>query len=288
MKLTKTHIEELYKFTRKHYVYFYDVQTELVDHLANDIEEIWNGDEEKEIQDAQDKSFKKFGIFGFMDVIEAKQKQMSKRYRKILWRFLKEWFSIPKIVVTISIFLAFFMLLQIQYSEYIFLATLLILIILEMRIVYKVRKQHKEKVVKKDKIFLLESLIGDTKNGNTGFTFMNLFNIIHLTNFNFSALHMYWVLVISIVLTLLCILFYVSNYIIPQKAEELFKKLTQNINLQKVCNKCLEELLITTKPIERMISHFFKIRMETVFPLLILAKRDCYKNTNGFFSMLLF
>jgi len=32
---------------------------------------------------------------------------------------------------------------------------------------------------------------------------------------------MYWVLVISIVLTLLCILFYVSNYIIPQKAEEL-------------------------------------------------------------------
>jgi hypothetical protein len=221
MKLTKTHIEELYKFTRKHYVYFYDVQSELVDHLANDIEEIWVTQQHLSFQEARDKSFKKFGIFGFMDVIEAKQKQMSKRYRKILWRFFKEWFTIPKIVVTISIFFAFFMLLQIQFSEYIFLATLLILIILEMRIVYKVRKQHKEKVVKKDKIFLLESLIGDTKNGNTGFTFMNLFNIIHLTNFNFSALHMYWVLVISIVLTLLCILFYVSNYIIPQKAEEL-------------------------------------------------------------------
>ena len=221
MKLTKTHIEELYKFTRKHYVYFYDVQSELVDHLANDIEEIWVTQQHLSFQEARDKSFKKFGIFGFMDVIEAKQKQMSKRYRKILWRFFKEWFTIPKIVVTISIFFAFFMLLQIQFSEYIFLATLLILIILEMRIVYKVRKQHKEKVVKKDKIFPLESLIGDTKNGNTGFTFMNLFNIIHLTNFNFSALHMYWVLVISIVLTLLCILFYVSNYIIPQKAEEL-------------------------------------------------------------------
>jgi hypothetical protein len=221
MKLTKTHIEELYKFTRKHYVYFYDVQSELVDHLANDIEEIWVTQQHLSFQEARDKSFKKFCIFGFMDVIEAKQKQMSKRYRKILWRFFKEWFTIPKIVVTISIFFAFFMLLQIQFSEYIFLATLLILIILEMRIVYKVRKQHKEKVVKKDKIFLLESLIGDTKNGNTGFTFMNLFNIIHLTNFNFSALHMYWVLVISIVLTLLCILFYVSNYIIPQKAEEL-------------------------------------------------------------------
>jgi hypothetical protein len=41
MKLTETHIQELYKFTRKHYVYFYDVQSELVDHLANDIEDIW-------------------------------------------------------------------------------------------------------------------------------------------------------------------------------------------------------------------------------------------------------
>ena len=224
MELTQTNIKELYKFTRKHFVYHYDVQTELVDHLANDIESIWEEHPKLSFQDAQDKSFKKFGIFGFMDVIEAKQKQMNKRYWKIILRFAKEWFSIPKIVVTISIFLAFFMLLQIQYSEYILLATLLILIILEMRIVYKVRKLHKEKVVKKDKIFLLESLIGDTKNGNTGFTFMNLFNIIHLTNFNFSALHMYWVLVISIVLTLLCILFYVSNYILPQKAEELLQE----------------------------------------------------------------
>ena len=173
MELTQTNIKELYKFTRKHFVYHYDVQTELVDHLANDIESIWEEHPKLSFQDAQDKSFKKFGIFGFMDVIEAKQKQMNKRYWKIILRFAKEWFSIPKIVVTISIFLAFFMLLQIQYSEYIFLATLLILIILEMRIVYKVRKLHKEKVVKKDKIFLLESMIGDTKNGNPGLPFMN-------------------------------------------------------------------------------------------------------------------
>ena len=41
MKLTEHQINELYIFTRKHYVYHYDVQTELVDHLANDIERIW-------------------------------------------------------------------------------------------------------------------------------------------------------------------------------------------------------------------------------------------------------
>ena len=85
MKLTKTHIAELYKFTSKHYVYHYDVQTELVDHLANDIESAWVETPDLSFQEARDKSFKKFGIFGFMDVVEAKQKQMNKRYWKIIY-----------------------------------------------------------------------------------------------------------------------------------------------------------------------------------------------------------
>jgi hypothetical protein len=233
MKLTENQIDELYKFTREHYVYFYDVQSELVDHLANDIEEIWVDKPKLSFEDARDTSFKKFGIFGFMDVIDAKQKAMNKRYWKIILRFAKEWFTVPKIVITISVFFIFFMLLQIQYSEYIFLATLLILITLEMRIVYFVRKQHKKKEAKKEKIFLLESMIGDTKNGFTGFTFINLFNTVNLTGSDFSSLNMYWVLIISVVLTLLCILFYVSNYIIPQKAEELLQETYPEYKLVK-------------------------------------------------------
>jgi len=83
MKITNNQIEDLYQFTRKHFVYHYDVQTELVDHLANDIEEIWLENPQLTFEQARDQSFKKFGIFGFMDVIEAKQKQMNKRYQKI-------------------------------------------------------------------------------------------------------------------------------------------------------------------------------------------------------------
>ncbi|MDB0600598.1 hypothetical protein [Tenacibaculum maritimum] len=41
MKLTNNEIKALYKFTQEHYVAYYDVQVELVDHLANDIEKIW-------------------------------------------------------------------------------------------------------------------------------------------------------------------------------------------------------------------------------------------------------
>ena len=34
MKLNNQHIEQLYTFTRQHFVEHYDVQTELVDHLS--------------------------------------------------------------------------------------------------------------------------------------------------------------------------------------------------------------------------------------------------------------
>ncbi|WP_159949866.1 hypothetical protein [Polaribacter septentrionalilitoris] len=224
MKLSEIQIENLYKFTRQHYVYHYDVQTELVDHLANDIEQIWVEHPNLSFEDARDKSFKKFGIFGFMDVIEAKQKQMNKRYWKIIWRFTKEWFTVPKVVTTMLIFLGFFFAFQIPYSEYLFLATLLILITFEMIAVYRIRKEHKQKEKKEEKIFLLEAMLGTTKNGFTGVTFINLFNFIHLTRFNFSSLNIYWLILISSVITFLCIIFYVSNYVLPQKAQELLQE----------------------------------------------------------------
>ena len=41
MKLTPQQIDQLYLFTRQHYVEYYDLQTELVDHLANAIETEW-------------------------------------------------------------------------------------------------------------------------------------------------------------------------------------------------------------------------------------------------------
>ena len=221
MKLTETHIQGLYKFTRKHYVYFYDVQSELVDHLANDIEDIWQAQPNLSFQDARDTSFKKFGIFGFMDVIEAKQKQMNKRYGKILWRFFKEWFTLPKVVVTISLFLAIFSFLKITYSEYLLLGVLFILVTVDLIKQSKIKKKNKNKEKKKEKIFLLESMIGDTRQGFSVVAFVNIFNSINFVKVPFNSLENHWLFLVSFISTLLLLLFYVTAYLIPQKAEEL-------------------------------------------------------------------
>ena len=79
MKLTQPQIQNLYAFTRQHYVEHYDLQTELVDHLANDIESVWQTQPDISFEEARDQAFKKFGVFGFMDVLERRQKAMNKR-----------------------------------------------------------------------------------------------------------------------------------------------------------------------------------------------------------------
>jgi hypothetical protein len=49
MKLTVQQVEHLYAFTRQHYVEWYDLQSELVDHLANAIEQEWERNPEQRI-----------------------------------------------------------------------------------------------------------------------------------------------------------------------------------------------------------------------------------------------
>jgi len=112
MKLTNTHINELYKFTQKHYVEWYDVQTELVDHLANGIEEHLIENPNATFETALNTEFKKFGIIGFSDVIEEKTKALNKHYRKLVWVYFKDFFKLPKIILTVFLIWAYFELFQ--------------------------------------------------------------------------------------------------------------------------------------------------------------------------------
>ena len=69
-KVTAEEIKRLYEFTRKHYVEYYDVQTELVDHLASGMESSWEEEPELGFEENLQREFKNFGVFGFMEVVE--------------------------------------------------------------------------------------------------------------------------------------------------------------------------------------------------------------------------
>lgn len=104
-KVSEEQIKELHLFTKRRFVEYYDVELELVDHLANGIEEQWRAYPELSFEEALQKEYKKFGVFGFVGMVENKQAELHNYYYKITLSALKSFFSIPKIVLTAAIFL---------------------------------------------------------------------------------------------------------------------------------------------------------------------------------------
>lgn len=112
MKMNQDQIEKLYNFTQKHFVEWYDVQTELVDHLANGIEEQWTQHPELSFDEALNIEFKKFGIMGFSDVVEQKTKALDSYYRGLLWKYFRNFFRLPQLLLTILLIFSYYKLLQ--------------------------------------------------------------------------------------------------------------------------------------------------------------------------------
>lgn len=219
MKLTDQHIEQLYKFTRQHYVEHYDVQTELVDHLANDIEQIWKENPTLTFEQARDKSFKKFGVFGFMDVVEEKQGQMNKKYFKIILGFVKEWFSIPRILLTITMFYCFYFLLQFPFAQYLFPGFFFTILIIEFIVMLKKRKILNAKFKKTEKKWMLEDIIETQGHGNIVLVLFYVFQF--LTPNSYESLSTLNSIIIAVATTFVFIIGYVSLVVVPKKAEKL-------------------------------------------------------------------
>ncbi|MDH7913689.1 hypothetical protein [Winogradskyella sp. SYSU M77433] len=222
MKLTESQIEDLYAFTRKHFVEHYDLQTELVDHLANDIETMWQDEPKLSFEDARDKAFKKFGIFGFMEAIEQKSKAMNKRYRSYLWKELKKWFEIPQILATIVLFLIFYVSFSSKIAG---VLSAVFYGIIAVWTIYKNVRLNRQFVRRKkisNKKWMLEELIFK----QAGVTSLIVLSQVHHTlvvSDEFS-MNIYAIIGLSVVYTILLLLNYISFELIPNKAEDLLNE----------------------------------------------------------------
>lgn len=216
MKLTPNQIQELYIFTRKHFVEHYDVQTELVDHLANDIEQIWQEKPNLSFEQARTMSFKKFGVFGFMEVVEARTKALSKKYWKLVWGIFKQFFNIPHILITVTIFIVLYVSFQIFPAKWLFVSIGVgSMVVIGIRLFF-LNKEKKRRFKKTNKKWLFEEYVFNL-GGSIGFInlFLQTANISPLTISNTA------VIIASIILTSLFLLIYITTFILPSKIEEL-------------------------------------------------------------------
>jgi hypothetical protein len=228
MKLTQEQIDYLYEFTRQHYVEYYDLQTELVDHLANSIEEQWLENPKLSFETALNVEFKKFGIFGFMDVVGQRRLALKKKYNNLIWKHLKEFFTIPKIIVTLIMVLILDYLIQ---SYGIVLPLFLILIaFLFMGITYMFIK-NKIQFKKTGKKWLFKDIVF----GYSSFTSIFCIQLQFISRIDESTtFSFFWTLFFSVLITSFGLLQYIICIEIPSKAEEYLKQTYPEYNLQNL------------------------------------------------------
>ena len=216
IKVNETQTERLYRFTREHFVEYYDLQTELVDHLAQGIEAQWKENLKLDFEDALQKEFKKFGIFGFSDVVSERQAAMSKRYNTFIWRHFKEYFRLPKIILTISAIMVLFatFIQMTKYREFVFF-TIWILYALIYFLGY--RKSLKKQ--KPNKKWMMAEMIHQY--GSSMSIIPAYLQIpYYLSIYEPSLIYNNYIMGIYCIVMVLCfIINHIMIYVIPQKAE---------------------------------------------------------------------
>lgn len=225
MTLIDNQIQDLFTFTRKHFVEWYDLQCELVDHLANDIEKIQTKHPNLSFEEARDKAFKKFGVFGFMNVVEAKSKALSKRYFKMVLREYKTFFTIPKILLTLSMIIGTILIFRFFNHNVVVIYTV-ILSVMAYTIIASVKYDRKIKRLQKQtgKKWLFQNMSNNVWMPVNLINFTNLF----LSSVNNHTVQFHWgmtqeIIFVSI-LIVVCLFIYVSSVVIPPRFVEILSK----------------------------------------------------------------
>ncbi|MBZ4189209.1 hypothetical protein [Niabella beijingensis] len=103
--LTNEQIQTLDQFCQKKGVRYYDLKMELVDHLAAGIEEKMTASPGLEFDAALQQVYAAFGISGFSKVVQQREEAARKACRQKELRLFWEYFTFPKIAVSLLVFL---------------------------------------------------------------------------------------------------------------------------------------------------------------------------------------
>jgi len=165
-KLTPEQIEDLFAFCEEQDVPYYDVQIELVDHLANAIEQKWIENPVLTYDEALWQVFENFGVSGFRKIRREKERVLQRKYGKLRTRYIAEFFKLPKIILTISLAIIIFLVFH-RYGLGSDVTTLILatyLVPFVIFIAYIIKRENRF-ILNSDKQFLLISKLNELRIG---------------------------------------------------------------------------------------------------------------------------
>lgn len=219
--VTQQETEELFTVCENNGVHQYDVQIELVDHLASLIEEYWTVEPDAPFKYAKYRAWKKFGPTGFTKLKSEKQRALAQKNRRIIWNYLVDFYRWPKLVLTITLSLGGFLVLKtVNQLHWVF--ALYILILCAGAVIYNLRYKTKHKIeVLSGKSFLLTEQLQQTQlAASLIYTVPNLaylpFTLMRTSEISMPANNIILFLV-SLITVSLTIILYAYFFVIPEK-----------------------------------------------------------------------
>jgi hypothetical protein len=217
-KITPEQMATLFEFTQRHFVEYYDLQAELADHLANAIEARWVEQPDLPFDGAVQLEFKKFGIFGFSDIVEQRQNALTKRYYKLVWQEMRTSLSAPLVIGAIAIGILLFYVLPVH--PWIYVILLFGFLTASSVRLWRIKKQYRKKLRQTGKKWLLEEIIF-----NCGGLGVLLYLPIQLANYDMDKEMSQWMAgFMSVLLVTLFIYDYIVLFRLPSRAELHLRK----------------------------------------------------------------
>lgn len=127
--LTDEQIAGLFAFCEKHLVRHYDLQVELVDHLANAIESKMAADKTLSFDKALQQVYDSFGVMGFGRLVGTSSAALQKKYSRLRNRQFRGYFSWPLVAKTACGFFALLLLGRLLPPAYLGIAGTMLFVI---------------------------------------------------------------------------------------------------------------------------------------------------------------
>jgi hypothetical protein len=102
--IQQAQVDEIMAFCKAKGVTYYDIQVELVDHIADSIEELQKSNPALPFSDALDIAGKQFDNEEFAAIVKSKKRLIEKRMSRLIEKEFLSFFTIPRILITIFLF----------------------------------------------------------------------------------------------------------------------------------------------------------------------------------------
>lgn len=153
-QLTQQEIQKIYQFVYQNGVPYIDLQHELVDHIAGGIEQEWKSDSNKTFNQClygQYEEFKfdhnkKYPVSNFQKILAERTKSLEQYWFKNVLTYLKEYFKLPRIILTLLLFgllMNLFTIREVQYLKIIGVSSLLFMLVLSVYFYFKYKTEFK-------------------------------------------------------------------------------------------------------------------------------------------------